>query len=152
MDNTKIKPLKCSMMSNLSAHTCVQNIPTGNTPHICGHFYVHIFFPLMMICYLDDDMLTLNEGSWASWLTNLWVVHGGLCAEHAFQTQGNGSIVKSCDQGFHNLHPLCCHVWNLTLCSYSRLQKEQIALLYFADRCASVPGAINSIGYSTSGD
>lgn len=86
---------------------------------------------LMMICWhwmKDTGLHGLRTCGW-------FMVHVGLSGKHGFQTQVNGSIVKSCDEVFCNLHLLCCHVWNLTLCSYSRLQKEQIALLYFADLC-----------------
>lgn len=117
-------------MSSLSAHTHVQNIPTGNTPHIRGHFYVSIFVTLTM----NDDLLESRH-----WIKDPGL-HGlrtcgwfGLSGEHEFQTQVNGSNVQSCNPVFCKLHLLCCHVWNLTLCSYSRLQKEQVAPVYFID-------------------
>lgn len=55
MDTTKMKVLKCSLKSSLSAHTYVQKIPIGKVPHIYGHFYVHIFVALMIIDDLPES-------------------------------------------------------------------------------------------------
>lgn len=60
IDTTEMKVLKCSKMSSLSAHTDVQNIPTGNTPHIRGHFLMNIFVTSLMI----DKLHGLRTRGW----------------------------------------------------------------------------------------